>query len=286
MAHDDLCEELAAWQQVLCIVNTRKRAQEIYSDLPREGRFHLSTLMYPVHRQEMLAHIRERLRSGQPCRVVSTSLIEAGVDVDFPAVYRELTGLDSIVQAAGRCNREGKRAVQDSTVTVFEADGAVPQLLKVNIGAAREAMAAFEDIGSPPAIERYFRAYRSLVGSGIDKSNAIRHLTQGISGCLFPFDAVAKNFRMIETDTRTVYIPCAQSRPLINAMVAGKATKETYRLAGRYGVNVYEQHYLALLRAGDVLPIDAGSAYLVNESLYSVDTGLSLRTDSGKAEFI
>ena len=94
---------------MLCIVNSRKAAQRIFERLPQEGSFHLSTLMIPVQRQKILEEIRERLKAGLPCRVVSTSLIEAGVDVDFPAVYREMAGLDSILQAAGRCNREGKR---------------------------------------------------------------------------------------------------------------------------------------------------------------------------------
>ena len=92
------------------MVNSRKAAQAIFAKLPEEGSFHLSTLMVPEHRRAVLEEIRRRLNDGLPCRVVSTSLIEAGVDVDFPAVYRELAGLDSILQAAGRCNREGKRA--------------------------------------------------------------------------------------------------------------------------------------------------------------------------------
>ena len=93
-------------EQALCIVNTRKRARQIYEMLPEEGRFHLSTLMVPEDRERTLEVIRERLQKGKICRVVSTSLVEAGVDVDFPTVWREMTGLDSILQAAGRCNRE------------------------------------------------------------------------------------------------------------------------------------------------------------------------------------
>ena len=107
---DVLAEKLSEHRQVLCIVNSRKAAQSIFARLPQEASFHLSTLMVPAQRQTLLDEIRRRLKAGEPCRVVSTSLIEAGVDVDFPAVYRELAGLDSVLQAAGRCNREGKRA--------------------------------------------------------------------------------------------------------------------------------------------------------------------------------
>ena len=97
----ELAARLAEAEQVLCIVNTRKRARQVYESLPEEGRFHLSTLMIPTDREETLNVIRARLRNGQVCRVVSTSLVEAGVDVDFPSVWRELAGLDSILQAAG-----------------------------------------------------------------------------------------------------------------------------------------------------------------------------------------
>ena len=89
----------------LCIVNSRAQAQNLYQLLPPEGRFHLSTLLYPNHRKRILKAVRKRLKEGLPCRVVSTSLIEAGEDVDFPLVYRSEAGLDSDIQAAGRCNR-------------------------------------------------------------------------------------------------------------------------------------------------------------------------------------
>ena len=104
MEDDALAEGLSEHRQVLCIVNSRKAAQSIFARLPQEASFHLSTLMVPAQRQTLLDEIRRCLKAGKPCRVVSTSLIEAGVDVDFPAVYRELAGLDSVLQAAGRCN--------------------------------------------------------------------------------------------------------------------------------------------------------------------------------------
>ena len=108
-----LAEQIAGQKAALCVVGTRRRARELYELLPEEGRYHLSTLMTPRDRERTLDEIRARLRAGETCRVVSTSLIEAGVDVDFPTVWREIAGLDSILQAAGRCNREGKRSTDD-----------------------------------------------------------------------------------------------------------------------------------------------------------------------------
>lgn len=131
---DALAEKLSEHRQVLCIVNSRKAAQSIFARLPQEASFHLSTLMVPTQRQTLLDEIQRRLKAGEPCRVVSTSLIEAGVDVDFPVVYRELAGLDSVLQAAGRCNREGKRAPEESIVTVFERAELPPMLFRTAIG--------------------------------------------------------------------------------------------------------------------------------------------------------
>lgn len=127
---ETLAARLAEHDQVLCIVNSRKAAQSIFDKLPREGSYHLSTLMVPAQRKTRIEEIKVRLLKGEPCRVVSTSLIEAGVDVDFPAVYRELAGLDSILQAAGRCNREGKRPAKESVVTVFERTELPPVLFR------------------------------------------------------------------------------------------------------------------------------------------------------------
>lgn len=286
LSHGELADELSAQNQVLCIVNTRKAAQEIFSMLTGEGNFHLSTLMYPAHRQAVLQAVRQRLQEGLPCRVVSTSLVEAGVDVDFPAVYRELAGLDSILQAAGRCNREGKRSADSSIVTIFTGETRAPALFRTNIGAAVEALQGDRDPGAPETIRRYFTAYRSLLGDNLDKSKAVEHLSHGIAGCRLPFATVAGGFHLIDQATKTVYIPLEDGKTLCETLLSGNGTRQTYRRAGRFGVSVYAQHYQTLLAAGDLLPLDDENAVLTNTALYHADTGLSLQADSGRAEFI
>lgn len=286
LTEEELCRELCELEQVLCIVNTRKTAQQIFEKLPAEGSFHLSTLMYPAHRKKILETIRQRLAGGQPCRVVSTSLIEAGVDVDFPAVYREMAGLDSITQAAGRCNREGKRSPENSLVTYFEGESPAPVLQRINIGAAREALAGNRDPGDPATIQRYFTAWRSLMGSQLDKTKAVEHLRDGIHGCLLPFQTVAGSFRFIDNATCTIYIPEEEGEQLCQRIREGTAGKADYRRAGQYGVSVYERHYQALLAAGDIQPVGEDCAVLVNLQLYDRRMGLSLQADAGKAEFI
>lgn len=286
LSNQALAQELAELPQCLCIVNTRKAAQGIFELLPEEGCFHLSTLMYPAHRKEVLHMVRERLKKGQVCRVVSTSLIEAGVDVDFPTVYRELAGLDSILQAAGRCNREGKREAEKSTVVIFEGETTLPPLFRTAVGATRETLMACSDPAAPETIERFFSTYRTLIGANLDKYRVVEHLRNGISGCALPFKTVAQEFHFIEQDTKTVYIPCGGGAPLCDALLSGCADRETYRKAGTYSVGIYEQHYALLCTAGDIQPLDEGSAVLKNLSLYDPQTGLSMKADTGKALFI
>ncbi len=284
---ETLAALLAAEHQVLCIVNSRKAAQELFALLPEEGRFHLSTLMYPAHRQKILAEIRRRLKNGELCRVVSTSLIEAGVDVDFPAVYREMAGLDSILQAAGRCNREGKRTAQSSIVTVFHREAPAPPLFQMNIGAAVEAMAGGDSLDRPDTISHYFRSLRAFVGSGVDKTHTVDALKQGISGCQMPFRTVAEHFRLIDNATKTIYLPLGEGAEPVRRILAGEASLADFRLAGRCSVAVYEQHFAALLRSGGLLPLgDGESAVLSDLRLYDEQMGLSLEADSGYALFI
>ena len=103
----DITEHICRHPSVLTVVNSRADARELYRRMP-EGTIHLSALMCGEHRSRVIADIKQRLGAGEDVRVVSTQMVEAGVDVDFPVVYRALAGLDSIAQAAGRCNREGK----------------------------------------------------------------------------------------------------------------------------------------------------------------------------------
>ncbi|MGN0489832.1 MAG: CRISPR-associated helicase Cas3' [Ruminococcus sp.] len=169
---DNLVLEIKRCSQVLCIVNTKKHAQKIFSLLgDSDENFHLSTDMYPAHRQKVLETIKNRLNNGEPCRVVSTSLIEAGVDIDFPTVYRAITGIDSILQAGGRCNRENKRKVSQSVVHIFNTDE-VLLYQQTNTDAAMEVIRKFGDkIYLPEAVKMYFENlyyYRD-----IDKSHKV-----------------------------------------------------------------------------------------------------------------
>lgn len=278
-----LAGQLNGQKQVLCIVNTRKSARTVYDRLEGEGSFHLSTLMYPAHRRAQLAEIRRRLKAGLPCRVVSTSLIEAGVDVDFPAVWREEAGLDSILQAAGRCNREGKRPVEESFVTAFQGEDPAPPLFAAAIGAGRTILAHHTDWAAPETIHAYFRELLDLKGpEAQDKARILPTIQQE----LMPFRTVAQRFRLIDTPTRTIYLPLGEGEGLVERLRAGERSRGLFRRLGQYGVSVYEDHFAALDGAGDLEVLEDGSAVLRDTALYSPETGLSLDADSGKGLFI
>ncbi len=270
--------------QILCIVNTRKGAHEVFSGLCGEGCYHLSTLMYPAHRRRILAEIRQRVdkknRADQPCKVVSTSLIEAGVDVDFPEVWRERAGLDSILQAAGRCNREGRNPIDESIVTVFTSDIPVPRLFHTNCDAADLALDRYSP-DHPKVVEYYFRELLDLKGTKAqDQKEILRLLGEG------SFREAAQAFHLIDNETKAVYIPLEYGQELVSRLENGERSRSLFRQLNQYSVNIYPQHYSKLYDAGDIVLIDNQYPILWNTKLYSPQTGLSIEADEGKAEFV
>ena len=288
MSWETVAEMLTQLPQVLCIVNTRKSAKRLYDLLgDQEDTFHLSTLMTPTHRRAVLEVVRRRLKAGLPCRVVSTSLIEAGVDVDFPTVFREVAGLDSILQAAGRCNRERKRAAQDSVVMVFQSETPIPPLFRMNVSAGQEVIGRQEDIASQAAITDYFTELLDLKGARAQDAKAI---LEQIQKAPLPFQTIAEQFKLIENDSKTVYIPLGEGEALVQRLQTGERSQTLFRKLGQYGVSIYETEFKALADAGDILPVDSGKGedlwVLANTSLYDDQTGLSLEAEYGKGDIV
>lgn len=283
MSWETVAENMNDCEQILCIVNSRKNARTVFSLLRGDGCFHLSTLMTPTDRERTVKEIRQRLKDGSSCKVVSTSLIEAGVDVDFPKVMREEAGLDSILQAAGRCNREGKRPTEDSIVTVFKPETPPPRLFGANIAIGRRVMRTHSDLFASDAIHEYFTELIDLSGKeALDRRGILRLFENGS----FSFATAAECFHLIDDNTLTVYIPVGEGAALINQFRYGEVTKGLMRSLGKHAVNIYEDHFKALYASGDVELIGEGCGVLTNMSLYDAKTGLSLTADIGKAEFI
>lgn len=286
---DALAGELRAREQVLCIVNNRRHARALYqaiADLP--GARHLTTLMCARHRSAVLAEVRQQLKNGEPCRLVSTSLIEAGVDVDFPTVLRAEAGLDAIAQAAGRCNREGRRRPASSDVLIFctdNPDWAPPTELKQYAEKAREVLRQMaEDPLSPAAIRRYFELlYWQKGAQQLDVHDLLGLLKASHIDSL-PMETLAAKFRMIDTLQCPVIIPFDDdARDALRALEFSEGSVGLARTLQPYLVQLPRQGFDALYKAGAIAPVAPerwGEQFmmLVNQDLY--DAAFGLRWDN------
>ena len=284
ISEDELIEKLQKEEQALCIVNTKKRAQRLYQKMKGEGVFHLSTAMYPKHRRRVLDKIRQLVKDGKRCILISTSLVEAGVDLDFCTVYRQLAGVDSMIQAAGRCNREGKRAAQDSFAYLFQFEEKeyVPgQQLQIDV--SKMLLSEGEDISSLHGIEKYFEALYHFRGESLDK----KKIFEEFKDKRYNFAKAAKEFKLIEENTLTVFISREEEAEELLWQIKHQGyTKSGMRKAGQYCIQLYENDIEKLRGAGMLRQVPGGieNFYeLVDSGQYSEEMGLDLGIESGIA---
>lgn len=277
---DEIAAMIGERERVLCIVNTKARARRLFEKYAdREGTYHLSAMMCPEHRSEIIAEIKTRLSEGAPCRVVSTQLIEAGVDVDFPVVFREMAGIDSIAQAAGRCNREGKLLPRLGEVFVFESADGTPRIFRQQVQTAQTVIRRHgNDVLSLGNIREYFRdLYWTKGPDRLDGFGILNALSAGAEKMDFPFREIGEKFRFISEDTVSVVIPWEKTGPeLIKKLRAEHPPRSVLRAAQRFSVSVYRTGFRSLFTAGAVEPLNPSLSILVNESLYDRKTGLKM----------
>lgn len=291
MTDADLVEALRDSEQALVIVNSRRHALALHRAVEQaglDGAVHLSTRQYAAHRQVILADIRERLRQGGPCRLIATSLIEAGVDVDFPRAWRAEVGLDQLTQTAGRVNREGRRPVEDSIVTLFEApDNPPPREIAGFIGDRRRMQDRVADLFSPEAITEYFREVywrkgpEQLDRGATDRQPILSRFAIDANGTTFLYRTAADNFRMIESGMLPVIV-AADERARNAVRELNLDTIPTGKLAHilqRYTVAVPPKARGLLIEAGHVrfeAPDIRGQAFavLAYPGLYEQNVGL------------
>lgn len=280
-------ERLKEEYQVLCIVNTKKRAQKLYREMQGEGVYHLSTSMCPKHRKIVLKEIRQCLENKKKCVVIATSLVEAGVDLDFRTVYRQLAGVDSMIQAAGRCNREGKNSAAESYVYVFQLDEKeyVPGQRK-QIDVAKMLLGDQRQLDDLQSIESYFQMLYHLKGDSLDK----KHILEEFKRREYPFAKVGKEFRLIEDDTVTIFINFNEEAKSILEELKNKGfTKARMRKAGQYCVNIYRREFGKIYDAGMLQTVseDITDFYVLeNPDAYSMECGLDLSIDTGMALYM
>ncbi|MGA0542149.1 CRISPR-associated endonuclease Cas3'' [Neotabrizicola sp. VNH66] len=272
--------------QSMVIVNSRVHALSLFRKVQDQpGALHLTTRQYPAHRREIIAGIRQRLQDGAPCRLIATSLIEAGVDLDFPKGWRAEAGLDSVIQAAGRVNREGLRPLDDSTLTLFSApDHPAPAEVQTLAKAMRATLAAFgaPALGDPEAIRHWFQEVYWRAGADqLDRESILEKFRFTRSSPVdFAYRTVAAAYRMVDSPLLPVIIPCDGSAEAIRQLdfehvPSGKIA----RAVQPYTVQI-PSRYREKLRAngkGDfAAPRHRGDQFFVltETTLYRSDIGL------------
>lgn len=286
LTENDLIQRLEKEYQALCIVNTKKRAQRIYKQLEGEGVYHLSTSMYPKHRRSILREIRERLQKNKKCILISTSLVEAGVDLDFQSVYRELAGVDSMIQAAGRCNREGLRPEKESKVYIFQFEGKENVLgQRQQIDVAKSVIADNRDISDMESITQYFEMLYHIKGDSLDKKKILDEFRNK----RYNFAKVGKEFKLIEQNTKTIFINYeTEANETLCLLKERGFTRSGMRKASQYCITVYENEFNKLYGIGSIQPIseDIEDFYeLRDKEKYTEKIGLELELDDGAAVF-
>jgi CRISPR-associated endonuclease/helicase Cas3 len=289
LSNVNLAERLNSERQVLCIVNTRKHARELFEMLPeKEENIHLSTLMKPEDIKAALNKIKERLKKEKTCLVIATSLVEAGVDLDFETVYRAESGLDSQVQAAGRCNREGKRSAEQSIVHIFKPEAKyadhAPISMKQLIAVQRQVRETFEEMDSPEAIRAYFSGLYYLKGKEeLDKKKILDDLQKKA----VPFADVAERFKIIDTQTIPVLIPDGdEAKKCYDALRFGRLSRNLMQRAVQYCVSIYPYDAMEMSKGGVISSLQDGTIFVLNDAdRYSKIKGLEVNKELGEGLF-
>jgi CRISPR-associated endonuclease/helicase Cas3 len=275
LAWKQLAEQLSVLPSVLCIVNRRDDCRQLWSLMPSDT-FHLSALMCGAHRSHRIAEIKDRLGAGLPTRVVSTQLVEAGVDLDFPVVFRAMAGLDSIAQAAGRCNREG--LLEKGILTVFTPPSLTPAgVLRqaAEIG-ARLLKDNETDPLAPQRFSEFFRELYWVQGEErLDTERILKDLIDTTGTCRFSFRRAARNFKLIDDQAQApVIVSYGEDGPkLLEQLTRKGPERRLLRKIQRYVVNLPRRMHQRLLAEGAIREVHAGIYIQGHGALYDDDLG-------------
>ncbi|MCW5590285.1 MAG: CRISPR-associated helicase Cas3' [Legionellales bacterium] len=274
----EIADELTALKKsVLAIVNTRKDCRDLF-DLMPNGTLHLSGRMCGEHRSQVIQQIKNRLANNEVIKVISTQLVEAGVDLDFPVVYRALAGLDSIVQAAGRCNREGK--FDKGEVIVFMPPKQSPRGMLLH--AEQSTINVWHNLNGDPLDHHLFINYfNQYFDTETDEHKILDTLIKDAQDGIIQFRTAAKNFQIIDdTATRQILVPYKEEgKNLIEILEKSGPERYLLRKLQRYTVNIYEYEFKQLLSIGAIAEVALGIFSVIVSSAYSEECGLLVSDD-------
>jgi CRISPR-associated helicase Cas3/CRISPR-associated endonuclease Cas3-HD len=281
MSDSEIADSMAEHARILTVVNTRRHARILYDKLnerTQEGVYHLSARMCPAHRKEILADIKKALHDGLPCRTISTQLIEAGVDVDFPVVFRALAGIDSIAQSAGRCNRENRQAI--GNVFVFEPEPhGMPRAFSAVAGLTRSTarrLHRFEnDFLSLGAIEDYFIQLLDLERDNLDSNGILKMLRDGKPDLAFPYSTIANKFQLIDSPTSSIVVPWDSKAEKIMLEAEHSRFPSGYaRSLQPYTIQIYSHELASFRKENAIKTVDDSMIFLTDMNYYDKCFGL------------
>ena len=270
---EDLATELGQHPSVLCIVNRRDDCRTLYELMPKEDTFHLSALMCGAHRSQVISQIKQRLKDKLPTRVISTQLVEAGVDLDFPVVYRAIAGLDSIAQSAGRCNREG--LLEKGSVVVFAPPSKIPAgyLQRAAEIGRRLISGKTNDLLAPEMFEQFFKELYWFQGSNLDKHGILEDLK---SDCelRFSFLSAAQKFKLIDDTKYAPVIVCyEEGEKFIEQLKRIGPERWLMRKIQRYVINLPKYLHTKLRNEGAIMEVHPGLFVQEYGAMYHNDLG-------------
>ena len=271
-AWEDLASELSQHPSVLCVVNRRDDCRMLYELMP-EGTFHLSALMCGAHRSEVIGKIKNRLKDKIPTRVISTQLVEAGVDLDFPVVYRALSGLDSIAQAAGRCNREG--LLEKGRIVLFVPPSKFPLgYLKQAGEIGRQLLAEkIDDHLAPERFEQFFKQLYWLQGNNLDKRGILKDLAPD-KELRFSFLSAAQKFKLIDDrEYAPVIVRYEEGEELIRLLKKKGPERWLMRKLQRYVVNLPRYVHTKLISEEAIVEVHPGIFVQESSAMYHPKLG-------------
>ena len=276
LSDDNLVERIDKLDRVLVVVNTRKHAEKLYEKANKNNLFHLSANMCPAHRSELLKKIKEKLKNGEHCKIISTQLIECGVDISLPVVYRALSGMDSIAQAAGRCNREGE--VDFGQVYVFESTEDYGKAIMYQSRTAecgRQILEKFEDPLSLKAISSYFELLYDTEKDKLDTKNIMDNFEERANELAFSFEKTAKDYKLID-ETESLIIPYNDDvNKLIESLKYSENPNSIARKLQKYTISIHKNKLDELTAEGAIININNQFMVLAcREGFYDQDLGL------------
>lgn len=280
---ETIAENASRCKNALIVVNTKKTAAELYS-LVQGEKYHLSANMTPAHRSRVIEVVRKKLKKGEHITVVSTSLVEAGVDLDFNTVFRQLSGLDSILQAGGRCNREGKD--DKGYVYVFDIDETYRKGsdLAMRINKTKGLLKKYQDITSYDCIKEYYDGIFDFNQSRIAENSIAKYNEQSnsfdrqglMSPYSIPFRSYAMQFEYISADTISIVIDDIGDNTCHELVeTLRKGDMSVRRALQKYSVSVYMNVFKDLYSQGVLNDHGTGIFILENQSYYNNEIGLN-----------